>query len=244
MGRGKDDIFKQDKTITDWVFDKRVVDVFDDMVTRSVPFYRETHQMAIDIAKRFVQSGTNVVDLGCSTATLLIAAQNVIDTPDVGYLGIDNSESMLVEAKRKIQEAGFTANTHFIDTDIQQDLPFSNASVVFMNYTLQFIRPLHRERLITEINERMCPGGCLVILEKVLSEHSMFNRMYIDVYHEFKRKAGYNDKEIAQKRESLENIMVPFRVSENIELMNRAGFGTVDMFFKWYNWVGYVAVKG
>jgi tRNA (cmo5U34)-methyltransferase len=244
MGRGKDDIFKQDETTRDWVFDKRVVDVFDDMVSRSVPFYKETHQMAVDLAKRFAQPGSEIVDLGCSTATLLINAQSAIDTTGISYVGIDNSESMLAEAKRKTQEAGFAANTLFVETDIEKDLPFSNASVVFMNYTLQFIRPLHRERLLTEINERLRPGGCLVILEKVLSEHSVFNRMYIDIYYEFKRNAGYNDEEIARKRESLENIMVPFRVSENIELMTRAGFGTVDMFFKWYNWVGYVAVKG
>ena len=244
MAGGKDDIFKEDETTRDWVFDKRVVDVFDDMVSRSVPFYRETHKMAVDLAKRFVQPDTEIVDLGCSTATLLISAQRVIDTPGARYIGVDNSKSMLVEAKRKIEHAGYATNTVFVEADIEEELPFSNASVVFMNYTLHFIRPLHRERLLTAINERLCPGGCLVILEKVLSEHSVFNRMYIDIYHEFKRSAGYNDDEIARKRESLENIMIPFRVGENIELMTRAGFGTVDMFFKWYNWVGYVAVKG
>ncbi|MBF13880.1 MAG: carboxy-S-adenosyl-L-methionine synthase CmoA [Legionellales bacterium] len=244
MAGGKDDIFKKDEITRDWVFDKRVVDVFDDMVSRSVPFYRETHQMAVDLAKRFVQPETEIVDLGCSTATLLINAQRVVDTPKISFIGVDNSKSMLSEAKRKTKEAGYDKSTVFVEADIEKELPFSNASVVFMNYTLQFIRPLHRERLVSAINERLCPGGCLVILEKVLSEHSVFNRMYIDIYHEFKRNAGYNDEEIARKRESLENIMVPFRVGENIELMTRAGFGTVDMFFKWYNWVGYIAVKG
>ena len=244
MAGRKDDIFKEHETARDWIFDKRVVEVFDDMVSRSVPFYQETHQMAVDLAKRFVQPDTEIVDLGCSTATLLISTQRAIDIPKARYIGVDNSKSMLSEAKRKAEEAGCAANTVFVEADIEKELPFSNASVVFMNYTLQFIRPLHRERLLTAINERLCPGGCLVILEKVLSEHSVFNRMYIEIYHEFKRNAGYNDDEIARKRESLENIMVPFRVGENIELMTRAGFGTVDMFFKWYNWVGYVAVKG
>ena len=244
MTENRDGIFKEDKTTRDWIFDKRVAAVFDDMVRRSVPFYHETQQMGIDIAKRFVQPDTELIDLGCSTATLLINAQNVIDTKSVKYIGIDNSKSMLEEAKRKTKEAGLANKMSFLEADMEEDLPFSHASVVFMNYTLQFIRPLHRERLLLGIRERMCTGGCMIVLEKVLSEHSIFNRMYIEIYHEFKRNAGYNDEEISRKRESLENIMVPFRVNENIELMSRAGFGTVDVFFKWYNWVGYIAVKG
>ncbi len=109
--------------------------------------------------------------------------------------------------------------------------------------TLQFVRPLHRDRLIAEIFKGLNDNGCLILVEKVLGENSLFNRLFIKYYYDLKRRNGYSETEITQKREALENVLIPYQLQENRELLLRSGFRYVDVFFKWYNFCGIVAVK-
>ena len=118
-----------------------------------------------------------------------------------------------------------------------------NASVVTMLLTLQFIRPLYRERLVREIHEGMVENGCLILIEKLTSEDTLFNRLFIKHYYDYKRRRGYSNTEISMKREALENVLIPYRLEENIDLLKVAGFRHVEMFFRWYNFCGIVAVK-
>jgi len=106
-----------------------------------------------------------------------------------------------------------------------------------------FIRPLNREKLIASIYAGMNENGCLLLVEKVLGDGSLFNRLFIERYYAYKRRRGYSELEIAQKREALENVLIPYRLSENRDLLLGAGFREVEVFFKWYNFVGIVAVK-
>ena len=117
------------------------------------------------------------------------------------------------------------------------------ASVVTMNWTLQFVRPIYREALLERIHAALVVGGVLILCEKILAEPEELNRLYVSLYHDFKRRNAYSELEIAKKREALENVLVPCTVSENLELLREAGFGSVDPFFRWYNWVGLLAVK-
>src|SRR4029077_5268799 len=119
----------------------------------------------------------------------------------------------------------------------------SNASVALLVLTLQFVRPLYRERLIRSIYEGLGDNGCRIRVEKVLGESSTFNRLFIKHYYEMKRRNGYSELEIAQKREALENVLVPYRLEENKELLRGQGFRQVDVFFKWYNFCAMVAMK-
>jgi tRNA (cmo5U34)-methyltransferase len=112
-----------------------------------------------------------------------------------------------------------------------------------MVLTLQFLRPIYRERLIRSIYEGMNENGCLIIVEKVLGENSIFNRLFIDYYYRMKKKHGYSELEISQKREALENVLVPYKLIENRELILDTGFRSWDVFFKWYNFCGMIAVK-
>jgi tRNA (cmo5U34)-methyltransferase len=112
-----------------------------------------------------------------------------------------------------------------------------------MILTLQFIRPLQRERLMADIYRGLNEDGCLILVEKVLGEDSLFNRLFIRYYYDMKRRNGYSEMEIAQKREALENVLIPYRLLENREMLLRTGYRYVDVFFKWYNFCGIVAVK-
>ncbi len=239
----KDKFFSKDVTQQDFKFDKKVVDVFDDMVSRSVPYYDLSQYMAISLAEKFITDNSTVVDLGCSTATLLINLHKKTKKKNLTLLGFDNSQAMIDEAYKKLKKEKFKNNFEFKLGNLETDLNFNKASVVFMNYTLQFIRPLHRENLIRNIYKKIKSKGCLILMEKVLENNSMINRMYIDLYYEYKKTMGYSKVEISRKREALENVLIPYRTDENIKLLKESGFKSIDTFFKWFNFVGIIAIK-
>ncbi len=239
----KDKIFEHDHNVADFVFDKSVASVFDDMVSRSVPFYIETQMMALRLACHFVRSKTNIYDLGCSTGTVLGELAEMVPDSSVGLIGIDNSDSMLKQAQEKLSKMSSPERVELRNDDLSGDIEIKNASVVIMNYTLQFIRPLQREALVQKIYDGLCKNGCLILVEKVLGNDSLFNRLYIELYYEYKRKQGYSETEIAKKREALENILVPYRIDENMDMLKKCGFSSVDIFYKWYNFAGFIAVR-
>jgi tRNA (cmo5U34)-methyltransferase len=240
----KDQVYRDARTaIADFSFDAQVATVFDDMVGRSVPFYAEIQRMVAELGRDFAVPGTTLYDLGCSSGTSLFNMHRALD-PQVRFVGVDNSQPMLDECRSKLTEAGVVDRALELRCcDLNEGVAIDNASVVLLILTLQFIRPLRRERLMQDIVKGLQPNGCLLLVEKVLGEHSMFNRLFIDHYYELKRRNGYSELEISQKREALENVLVPYKLFENRELLLNAGFTSVDVFFKWYNFCGIVAVK-
>jgi tRNA (cmo5U34)-methyltransferase len=237
-----DEVFKQPQKAADFKFGQTVVSVFDDMVTRSVPFYLEIQRMMTEIAQDFAVPGTRVYDLGCSTGTTLINLDKVL-APGVSFTGIDESDEMLKKCKTNFENSGVKRDYELVKMDLNQGVRIQNASVVVMCLTLQFIRPLYREKLLQEIFQQMYENSCFILIEKVLGEDSLFNRLFIEYYYDFKRRNHYDDMEIAQKREALENVLIPYKLLENRELLINTGFRYVDTFFKWYNFTGMVAVK-
>ncbi|HWP92015.1 MAG TPA: carboxy-S-adenosyl-L-methionine synthase CmoA [Thermodesulfobacteriota bacterium] len=230
---------------SDFVFNTEVADVFDDMIVRSVPFYLEQQLMIKEIGKKFWIPNTNVYDLGCSTATTLINLCREIEGPGF-FIGYDNSIPMLEQAKYKIKENGLENRIEVRYGDLNADLSnlaIENASVITMCFTLQFIRPLKRDNLIKKIYSSLVEDGVLVVTEKILTNTTHMNRFFIDFYYDFKRRNGYSENEIMRKRESLENVLVPYRIDENLDLFRRNGFEIVETFFQWYNFAGFLCVK-
>ena len=212
------------------------------MVTRSVPFYLEMQRMMTEIAADFAVPGTNVYDLGCSTGTTLINLDRVLPD-DVNFVGIDDSNDMLIKCRSNFETAGVKRKYDLELVDLNRGVKLENPYVVVLCLTLQFIRPLYREKLIEDIYSQMNENGCLILIEKVLGEDSMFNRQFIKYYYDYKRRNNYNEMEIAQKREALENVLIPYKLMENRELLLNTGFRYVETFFKWYNFCGMVSVK-
>jgi tRNA (cmo5U34)-methyltransferase len=133
---------------------------------------------------------------------------------------------------------------HLADFDTGFDgIKLENASVVTMCWTLQFVRPLNRDRVVQGIYKSLVPGGVLIVTEKILTNSSHMNRFFIELYYKFKKRNQYSSAEIRRKREALENILIPYRTCENLELFRRNGFGVVETFFQWYNFIGYLCVK-
>ncbi|MGN7888617.1 carboxy-S-adenosyl-L-methionine synthase CmoA [Dyadobacter endophyticus] len=238
-----DQVFKEEITkVSDFKFGTTVVNVFDDMVSRSVPYYNEMQRMLAEIAADHVKEGTFVYDLGCSTGTTLIGLDELIPS-DIRFIGIDESQEMLDKCDLKLKEAGFVRPYDLVPGDLHQQLPITNGSVVILCLTLQFVRPLYRERLLKNIYDGLNPGGVLLLVEKVLAESSIFNRDFIKYYYNYKRRNHYSELEISQKREALENVLIPYKLSENMLLLKEAGFADCEIFFKWYNFSGMIAHK-
>ena len=239
----RDTLFtKRQRLITDFNFGKHTAAVFDDMLLRSVPFYVEMQRMMTEMAADFAVEGTNLYDLGCSTGTTFLTLDPYV-AKGVRFVGVDSSREMLEKARAKLKRAGVKRPVQFIRADLNQGVQIENASVVIMNLTLQFIRPLYRHKLLRMIADGTRPEGCLLLVEKVLSKDSALNRFFIKYYYGFKERNGYTKTEIAQKREALENVLVPYRLEENIELLRSSGFNQCDAFFKWYNFSGLIAIK-
>lgn len=237
---GKDKIFGTPQgTVADFSFDAKTAAVFDDMLVRSVPLYPEMQRMMAELARDFAVPGTNVYDLGCSTGTTLIHLDPVLPK-GVRLVGCDYSEAMLKKSGEKLKEYGMQHEYALECMDLNKEVRVENASVVIMNLTLQFVRPLNRDRLIQSIAGGVNENGCLILIEKVLSRDSLLNRFFIKYYYDFKEANGYSKLEISQKREALENVLIPYRVQENEELVLQNGFSQCEIFFKWYNFCGYI----
>lgn len=241
----RDQIFATPRArLDDFNFGAETAAVFDDMLDRSVPFYQEIQHMVAQMAADFAEDGTAVYDLGCSTCTSFLHIDSMLPPErDVRFVGIDSSQDMLDLAQRKLTQSGFRRPFELRCGDLDQDVEIHGASVVLLVLTLQFIRPLYRDRLLEAISSGLTENGCLLLVEKVLGENSTFNRLFIQHYYEMKKRHGYSDLEISQKREALENVLVPYRLEENKELLRRHGLKQIDVFFKWYNFSAIVAMK-
>lgn len=227
----------------DFQFTAEIAKVFDDMLVRSVPFYSEQQFMIKELAKKFHIKDTRVYDLGCSTGTTLISLAQEIGGDAGPLIGYDNSFPMIEKARANIAQCGLDGAINIDYADLNGAVSLENASVVTMCWTLQFVRPLQRTGLTKQVYNGLVENGVLILMEKVLTNNTDMNRLFIETYYEFKKRNGYSNEEIAKKREALENVLVPYRIEENIELLKRSGFEMVETFFQWYNFVGFLCVK-
>jgi tRNA (cmo5U34)-methyltransferase len=239
----RDRLFAAERAkIDDFDFGENTAVVFDDMLHRSVPYYDEIQRMIATLANDFAVEGRAIYDLGCSTGTTLAAIGRQLGNRQMRFVGIDSSTEMLALAAGKLAALGLT-DVDLRNQDLNKDFGIDAASVVLLVLTLQFIRPLHRERVLQTVYNGLDEGGCALLVEKVVGMNSNLNRLFIEHYYDMKRRNGYSELEIAQKREALENVLVPYRLDENEELLRKVGFRSVDVFFKWYNFCGIVAIK-
>jgi tRNA (cmo5U34)-methyltransferase len=238
----KDTLFHVKTIPEDFTFSERVVEVFDDMLERSVPFYREVIRATAHLLDGSLDPEDYVVDLGCATGTALLELTRLLADEGLRFIGVDNSQPMLEKARLKSELFSKQDRITFIEEDITR-LHRPGTGAFILNYTLQFIRPLQREDFLHRLHGDLRPGGLLILSEKTISTDSRLNREFIDIYHQFKRERGYSELEIAKKREALENVLIPFSIEENKALLQRAGFSAVETFFQWFNFASLVAVK-
>ncbi len=234
----KDKVFSQ-KIEKKFEFDEAVASVFDDMLSRSVPFYAEVQKLVIALILARQKEGMKVLDLGVSTAKFLLELDSK-SSVKMHLKGLDNSQAMLDRATQKCQAFGANIALELVD---MLGYDYKNEEVIIANYTLQFIRPIQRLELIKKLYEGMKEEGIFIFSEKVVFEDKVLDKEMIDIYYAYKKAQGYSDYEIAQKREALENVLIPFTIKENIQMCKDAGFSQVETVFQWANFVTFVVKK-
>jgi len=236
-------------------FNQSVVDVFPDMIRRSVPGYESIITQSALLAGRYVQPATRLYDLGSSLGATSIAMQDALQQCESARTyrceihAVDNAPAMIstcrsiVDARVKaVDQSGLTPI--ILHEANLEDHPIAQASVVAMNFTLQFVKPEARAALMNKIADALTPGGALILSEKVCFADPVVNELHIDMYHAFKSANGYSDLEISQKRTALENVLVPDTLDQHRDRLLTAGFSHCTVWFQCFNFASLIAIKG
>ena len=223
-----------------WEFDESVTDIFDDMLARSIPQYEVMRKAVTDIACSYLKTGGHLLDLGCSRGDQIdrIAA---ICGKDCYYHGIECSEPMIIASQKRFKDQ---KNIELYNIDLRKDwVDIQNCNVILSVLTLQFIPIEYRLQVLQRCYDSLSPGGVIILVEKVIGNSANLDSLMTENYYNLKHKNGYSIYEIERKRLSLEGVLVPVTAKWNEELLRNCGFKFVDCFWRWFNFMGLVAVK-
>jgi tRNA (cmo5U34)-methyltransferase len=228
--------------LANFKFDEKVAEVFPDMLSRSIPGYPAIITMIETLTTRFGQPNSNFYDLGCSLGASSHSMQLGNIAENCKIIAVDNSMAMIEKCYKNQQFENSKTPITFKCEDIV-DSPIENASIVVLNFTLQFVAPESRQSLLEKIYKGMLPGGILILSEKVCFEDEKVNSLLIDVYHSFKKANGYSDLEISQKRTALEKVLIPESFKKHRDRLIRSGFESVEPWFQCFNFMSILAGK-
>lgn len=223
-------------------FDDNVASVFPDMIKRSVPGYTTIVSMTGLLAGRFATAGSHLYDLGCSLGASSLAMRQNIRQQDCRIIAVDNSTAMLERCRTIIDTDTHPTPVELVCSDLQ-DVAIARASVVVLNFTLQFIPRETRDQVIRAIYQGLQPGGIMVLSEKVTFEDPHLDELNIELHHQFKRANGYSDLEIARKRSALDNVLLPETLACHRQRIAAAGFSSCDVWFQCFNFASLIALK-
>jgi tRNA (cmo5U34)-methyltransferase len=219
-------------------FNEAVVDVFPDMIQRSVPGYGTVVRMTGVLTEQYAKEGTHVYDLGCSLGESIRAAELAIEDRACQLVGVDNSPAMIEKVRAEMPRR---SKIMWHLSDITQ-MEFKTASVVIMNFTLQFIPINERLKLLKQIRSSMVPGGLLILSEKLTMPDAEMNELMVNLHHDFKRSQGYSGLEIAQKRDAIDNVLIPETAEVHRTRLTEAGFSRSSVWFQCLNFASFIAI--
>jgi len=239
----KDNLYSQYRErVADFVFDDAVAAVFDDMIRRSVPGYATVIGMTKVFAEHYAQPNSVCYDLGCSLGASTLAMRKGIIHSGCGIVAVDNSAAMVKQCSEVVAMDKSDVPVEVVCADIR-DVAIENASVVVMNFTLQFLAPDQRDTMIQKIYDGLRPGGVLLLSEKISFDDTDKDAFETDMHHEFKKFMGYSDLEVAQKRKSLENVLLPDTLDIHRKRLKQAGFSKTFLWFQCFNFMSLAAFK-
>ena len=222
-----------------WSFD-HINKKFDKHILRSVPFYEEFHRISLKLSEFFIGEKTSILDIGCSTGTLLndFSSKYPKKNYKIEFIGIDPVSSMIRAAKKKNKDK----RVKFITKSLL-DTNFKNFDFITSVLTIQFIHPSQRQSAYKKIYHSLKRGGAFLVFEKIRAENSKFEDINTGIYFDFKRSNGFSEEEINQKTLSLRGKMECFTPSENVAFLKKAGFSKVSNVFKWFCFEGNLCIK-
>lgn len=238
----QDNIFSSPlEEIVDFVFDEKVVDVFPDMINRSVPGYSTIINLIGITALQYAKPNTRLYDLGCSLGAASLSMRHRLTQDGCEIISVDNAAAMIERLDKILQRDNSKTPVQTVCADIL-DVEVNNASVAVMNFTLQFIPLAERKNIMKKIFNGLNDGGCLILSEKLAFSEDE-NEIQIDLHHAFKKSNGYSDLEIAQKRSALENVLIPETKETHIQRLKETGFSQIFPLFQCFNFASFIAIK-
>ena len=238
----KDNIYASQQAVKDFTFDERVVEVFPDMIQRSVPGYATIVSTMGKLAGQYAQNNSNLYDLGSSLGAVTLSMRRNIDKQNCQIIAVDNSAAMVERCKLHLE--GFRSDVPVtVELADINEIEINNASVVALNFTLQFIPQPQRFALLEKIYQGLKPGGVLLLSEKVKGENTLVDDLLIDLHHDFKRANGYSELEISQKRSAIENVMRPETLNAHFERLSDIGFQHTQVWYQCFNFCSMIAIK-
>ena len=239
----KDTLFSAPiEKLGDFTFDESVAEVFPDMIQRSVPGYSNIITAIGMLASRFVTDHSNIYDLGCSRGAGILSIRRNVEKSGIKIIGVDNSEPMVERCRRHLEAYHSDIPVEILCDDIRH-IEIENASMVVLNFTLQFLPREDRLALLRKIYQGLNQNGVLVLSEKFTFEDHTINELLIDLHHTFKRANGYSELEVSQKRTALENVMRTDSIDIHKARLKEAGFSQVELWFQCFNFGSMVAIK-
>lgn len=231
-----------------WVFDGEVANCFENMLERSIPQYYVMRNSIANLSNSLIlakeKEHINILDIGCSDGLMIQTLKNKLNNKNIIYTGIDISKPMLDKAKDRFSEDISNKTVQLLNCDLRNSYPNGVYDLIISCLSIQFMPIEHRQHIIQNIYDSLsCENGTFIMVEKVLGNTDMLNQLFINNYYDMKRKNGYSDEQIERKRLSLEGVLVPVTNNWNLDLLKQAGFKQVDVFWRWMNFVGYIAIK-
>ncbi len=243
MTSSQDNIYiKACETVSDFQFDEKVASVFNDMIKRSVPGYDQIINTLGAFAQKFVTADSQIYDLGCSLGAATLSIRRQIENRNCRIIAVDNSKSMIERCAENLTAYVSETPVKLVCGDIK-DIKIENASMVVLNFTMQFLAPSDRDKLLSNIYRGLKPGGILILSEKLNFEDNAIQTLLCDLHLDFKRANGYSELEISQKRSSLENVMKPDTLSQHQYRLKKQGFKHFNIWFQCFNFASMVAIK-
>lgn len=243
MNTAKDSLYANPiGEIAAFKFDDSVASVFPDMIGRSVPGYSTIIAAIGLLAQRYAQTSSNCYDLGCSLGTASFAMQSKIKAANCTIIAVDNSSAMTGRLQQCLENQQSITKIEVICADIR-NIDIVSASVVVLNFTLQFVPVDDRLVFLKKIHAGLLPNGILILSEKLRFTDSRQDELQSDMHHLFKKANGYSDLEISQKRTALENVLVPETLIDHQMRLAQAGFSSAEIWFQYFNFASLIALK-
>ncbi len=243
MSSNKDTLYTSPiASLNSFKFDSAVVNVFPDMIQRSVPGYHAIISAIGLLAERYAKKNSVCYDLGCSLGAATLSMRHQIKTPQCKIIAVDNSTAMIQQFKQNLALDNGSIDVDILCADIR-DVEIKNASVVVLNFTLQFIPIEDRLTFLENIYRGLLPGGILILSEKLKFEDAQQQELQTNLHHAFKKSQGYSDLEISQKRSALENVLLPETFITHQQRLKKAGFNSTEVWFQYFNFASMIALK-
>lgn len=226
----------------DFTFDQKVAEVFPDMIQRSVPGYSNIISAIGMLAERFAQPHSTIYDLGCSLGAATLSMRRSIQQQGCRIIAVDNSPAMVERCQLHVNAYRAETPVEVVEADIRH-IEITDASIVVLNFTLQFLSPLDRYALLEKIYNGLRTGGILILSEKYIFDDHTAHQLLIDLHHDFKRANGYSELEISQKRNAIENVMRPDSITTHQQRLQKIGFSSCEVWFQCFNFGSMFAIK-